>query len=78
MDLGRGFLAQRLVRADLVEPSAEGVETDLLASAVRCRRPSGVVLQGAVHALVAAILLWFSRLDPVGADAELDPPHAQG
>src|SRR5882672_4980173 len=77
VDLVRRSLAERLVRPLLVVVPAEGVEAPLLLGRIRGRRSRGLGLEGAMHALVAAVLLRRGRMDEVRLDAELDPPRRQ-
>ena len=65
------------MRSDAVEVGPELVEPALLGRAVAGRWDRGLGFEGAVHALVAAILLGAGGLDEIGQDAELDPPDAQ-
>src|SRR5690242_18225672 len=71
--LGGSLLAQRLVRTLVIVTLAEGVEAPLLLARRRGGRMRGLRLQGAVHALVPAVLLWCARLDPLELDPELQP-----
>ncbi len=73
----RSRIVERLVRADVVEGVAEVVEVALLGTEVGLRRTSGFALEGSVHTLVTAVLLWLSRFDGLGTDTEADPPGAQ-
>src|SRR5262249_15497340 len=54
---GRSFLAEGLVRALVVVDGAEAIEAVLLGHQVLGRRPGGLLLERAMHALVAAVLL---------------------
>src|SRR5215469_10252111 len=70
-------LSQRLVRPLIVIDRPEGVEPLLLARQTggwRCRR---LLLERAVHPLVPPVLLRLARHDPLGPDAQFDPPHRQ-
>ena len=62
------------MRAFGVELADEGVEAGLLLEAVHARRAGGFLLQGQVHALVAAVLLRMAGLDALDGDAEPQPP----
>jgi hypothetical protein len=74
---GRPLLLESLVRALEVEGLPKGIERPLLGAKSRPGRESGVFLQGAVHALVPAILLRFAGLGELGGNAERDPPDGQ-
>ena len=74
---GRGLHGQRLVRAVGVEFLDEGVEAGLLAEAVRGGGAGGLLLEGQVHALVAAVLLRLARGDALERDAEPEPPDRE-
>ena len=65
------------MRPDVIEGSTEVVEVALLGTEVGLRRPSGLALEGSVHSFVTAILLWLTRFDGLGTDAETDPPSAE-
>lgn len=65
------------MRPFLVELADEGIETVLLLQGVDARRPTGLLLQGAVHAFVSAVLLRLARPDALGRNAEPEPPHRQ-
>ena len=60
-----------------VELLHEGVEAGLLLEAVHARRPGGFLLEGEVHALVAAVPLRLSWLDALDRDAEPEPPDGE-
>src|ERR1700722_824331 len=77
VDLVRRSLAERFMRPLFVVVSAEGVEAPLLLGRIRGRRARGLGLEGAMHALMAAILLRRGWMDEVRLDAELDPPRRQ-
>jgi hypothetical protein len=53
-----------------IEPTDEGIEATLLLQAVEAWRAGCFLLEGEVHALVAAVLLrpaWLDRVQPVVA-----------
>src|SRR5579871_902427 len=77
IELGRLALAQRLVRPLMVELVAESIETALLVGNVGRGRPAGLGLEGAVHALMAAILLRLARPYPLEPDAHPGPSRRQ-
>jgi hypothetical protein len=60
-----------------VELVHEGVEAGLLLEAVAAWRAGGFLLQGQVHALVAAVLLGTAWLDAFDGDAEPKPPDRE-
>src|SRR6516162_2294269 len=70
-------LSQRLVRPLIVVDRAEGVEPLLLAWQTGGWRRCRLLLERAVHPLVPPILLRLARHDPLGPDAQFDPPHRQ-
>jgi hypothetical protein len=76
IDLGRRLLAERLVRTLLVVMAAEGVEARLLLVCAFHRRARGLRFEGAVHPLMAAVVLGRSRADEMRLDPELDH-HAE-
>jgi hypothetical protein len=61
----------------LVVLAAPGGEAPLLRRAVGGRGQRGGCLEGAMEALMAAILLGVCRLDQLGVDAEVHPPDGQ-
>lgn len=65
------------MRAFGVEFAPEGIEAVLLLQAVHAGRPCGLLLQGQVHAFVAAVLLGVSWLDALDGDAEPEPPDGE-
>ena len=75
IERSRGGEIQRLVRTVMVVDGAEGVEAPLLLGRRGRRRAGGFRFQGAVQALMAAVLLRLARIDPFRLDPELDPPH---
>ena len=60
-----------------IELVHEVVEAGLLLQAVQAWRAGGFLLQGEVHALVAAVLLRMARLDALDGDAEAQPPDRE-
>ncbi len=75
--LRRGPLTQGFVRALLVVVPAEGVEAGLLFVGIARRRTRGLRLQGAMHPLMAAIVLRRSRADEAQPNAKPQPPRRQ-
>ena len=75
--LGWHLVSQRLVRTHLVELIAKCVQLFPLASQIGSWGTRRLGLHRAMHALVAAILLRFPRLDPIVSNPQLDPPHTQ-
>src|SRR5437016_2353497 len=67
-------LPQSLMRALLVEVSSECIEPPLLVGRIRRWRSRGLLLQRAMHALVAPVLLRRGRANEVGFDPKLEPP----
>jgi hypothetical protein len=57
-----------------VELLDESVEAGLLRQAVGPGRSGGLLLQGQMHALMAAVLLRMAGLDALDRDAEPEPP----
>ena len=62
------------MRALAVELSAPAIEAALLRLCSPCRRHGGLLLERAVDALVAAILLRLAGVDALVTNAERDPP----
>src|SRR6187431_3297754 len=60
-----------------IELLNEDVEALLLLQRVPARRPGGFLLEGEVHALVAAVLLGMTRLDAFDLDTEAQPPDRE-
>src|SRR5260370_30261560 len=75
MEGGRDLKIQRLVGPVVVVDGAERVEAALLLSEGGRRRAGGFRVQGAMHALVAAVLLRLSPLDPLPPSAPLCAPE---
>ena len=73
---GHGEL-QRFVGTLEVVFVTEVIERTLLSVEVLARRPRGRCLQGAVEALMSAVLLGVTRLDEDRFDAEPNPPDRQ-
>src|SRR6267143_473779 len=69
VDLRRALHVQGLVRTLVVEDLDEVVEPSLLLQKIGSRRLGGFSLQGQMHALMAAVLLRMTRLDPFNANA---------
>jgi hypothetical protein len=74
IDLRRTFHIQSFVRALVVEDLNEFVKAGLLLQEVGGRRLGGFFLQGEMHALVTAILLGSTGLDPFDANPQAKPP----
>src|SRR5260370_20885750 len=77
MEAGRRLKIQRLVRPLVVVDGAERVEAALLLSEGGRRRAGGFRVQGAMHALVAAVLLRLSPLDPLPPNGAPYPPDRE-
>ena len=73
----RGRLAQGLVRPLVVVPVQVGVEDSLLPGRGGPDGLEGLLVQGAVEPLEAAVLFGVSRLDALRDDAELDEPDGE-
>jgi len=65
------------MRAFDVELTHEGIEPGLLLQRVEARRAGGLLLQGQVHALMAAVLLRMAGLDALDGDTQAQPPDRQ-
>jgi hypothetical protein len=61
----------------MVELFAEVGELLWLGAQVGGRWSGSVGLQGALHARVAAVLVWFAGLDELRQDAQAHPPCGQ-
>jgi hypothetical protein len=73
IDGARGLECEGFMGPLLVEDAPKGVEAPLLGAEVLAGGAGGVGLEGAVHALVSAVLVGTGRLDQLGPDPELDP-----
>src|SRR3981081_1974729 len=76
VDARRHALAKRLMRPFFVVVAHKCRKATSLRAAGWRRGPSGFKKRG-VKALVPAVLLRMTRIDPFMSDAELDPPHRQ-
>jgi len=74
INLGRALHVQGFVRTLVVEDLDELVEAGLLLQEVSTRRLGSFLFQGEMHTFMAAVLLRMSRLDPLNADAQAQPP----
>jgi len=63
------------MRAFGIELAEKGVEAVLLLEAVEAWRPGRFLLEGEMHALMAAVLLRMTGLDALDGDAEPEPPY---
>jgi hypothetical protein len=61
----------------VIELAHEIIEARLLLETIEAWRACGFLLQGEVHALVAAVLLRPAGLDAFDSNAEAQPPHRQ-
>src|SRR5260370_1778403 len=75
IDRRRRLHLQRFVGTHLIVFLAKTVQRPLLLAPVGRRRLSRLLLQRAIHALVPALLLRMSPIDPFRHDPQLDPPH---
>src|SRR5215472_15525605 len=73
----RRLLPQRLVWPVIVVDRTERVEPLLLRRQTGGRRCRRLLVERAVHPLVAPILLRLARHNPLRSDTQLDPPHRQ-
>src|SRR5436309_9571109 len=69
---GRGRLVERLMRALVIELLAKEIEASLLRGEPARRRTRRLRLQGAVHAVMPAVLRRFAGLDAVRQASEPD------
>src|SRR5947199_3280121 len=70
IELGRALHGERLVRSFGVELLDEGIEAGLLLQAVCAWRAGGLLLEGEMHAFMAAVLLRMARFDALDLDAQ--------
>ncbi len=64
--------------AEVIEFLPEVVETALLSRHASSGRTSCLLLQGFMHAFVAAVLLGLAGLDELGEDSQPNPPGGEG
>ena len=69
IDVSGPFHIERLVRAFGIELPDEVIEARLLLEAIGARRADGLLLEGEVHALMAAVLLRAAGFDALDLDA---------
>ncbi len=74
---GWALHGQRLVRPFAIELLPEVIESFLLLQGVHAGWPCRFLLEGEVHALVAAILLRVAWLDALDGDSEAQPPDCE-
>src|SRR5687768_11030800 len=65
------------MRALLVEALDERIEAGLLLQEVASGRLGGLLLEGEVHAFMAAILLRMAGLDALDRNPQAQPPHRE-
>ena len=70
VDLRRELHAESLVRTLLVVLLDEGIELRLLLEEVLAGRLGGFLLEGQMHALMTAVLLGMTGLDPLNLDPQ--------
>jgi hypothetical protein len=71
------FIANASCGRSVLEFANELVKARLLLEAVHAGRSGRLLLQGEVHALVAAVLLRASGLDALDSHAKTQPPHGE-
>src|SRR6266851_6549239 len=74
---GRRRLAQTLMWAVLIVVAPETIEAHLLRGLICGRRGGGFRFQGAMHALMAAVLLGLAWIDSLQRNSGLKPFHRQ-
>src|SRR5208282_865077 len=77
IDRPRRLHLERFMWTNLVVFLAKDVQGPLLLSSIPRGRLCGLLLQRAMHALVAPVLLRMSRSNALRGDPQLDPPHRQ-
>jgi len=68
---------QRLVRRFAIELFAKAIKPALLTAAGVSWRSRGLGFERAMHALVAAVLLRFTRFDELGENPKAHPPSGE-
>ena len=74
----RRHLAQGLMRSQGVIDRTEGIISLLLGRGIGGGRLHGLLFEGAVQPFMPAVLLRMAWVNPLGQDAQLDPPRRQG
>ena len=65
------------MRPELIVLVKKAIEPSLLLSQVGGRRTRRLGFQDTMHPLVLTVLLWLSRINQFGSDAEPDPPDRE-
>src|SRR5260370_23925278 len=73
----RRSLAERLMRALMIDLGAERIEAPLLGRRGGGWRAGALDLEGPMHSFMASVLLRLAGLDSLRRNAELDPPHRE-
>lgn len=71
------FLVQPFMRPHGVVLYAKSIEGLLLSDTGPSDRPDRLALEGPVHPLVRAVLLWLARMNTLVLDAEAHPPNIE-
>src|SRR5215470_13177477 len=77
VELCRALHVECLVRTFGIELAEEGIKSLLLLQAVEVQRAGGLLLEGQMHALMPAVLLWMPRFDTLDGNAKPEPPHRE-